>query len=153
MKGFCLRAKSESEDCIKTIKTYIMKVQKQFGKKVKFVWHDGAREFATNSLKDFYEDEGIEQQTTVPYAHQTNGTAERAIRTIVTIGRSMLHHAKLDKCFWAEAAMTAIYVKNRLPSPKIEHKTPFEIVYKSKPSVKHMRVFGCRTSVQGISTL
>ncbi|KAG2869751.1 hypothetical protein PC115_g25331 [Phytophthora cactorum] len=42
----------------------------------------------------------------------------------------MLHHAKLDKRFWAEAAMTAIYVKNRLPSPKIEHKTPFEIVYK-----------------------
>ncbi|KAG2872996.1 hypothetical protein PC115_g24476 [Phytophthora cactorum] len=147
MKGFCLRAKSESEDCIKTIKTYIMKVQKQFGKKVKFVRHDGAREFATNSLKAFYEDEGIEQQTTVPYAHQTNGTAERAIRTIVTIGRSMLHHAKLDKCFWAEAAMTAINVKNRLPSPKIEHKTPFEIVYKSKPSVKHMRVFGCRTYI------
>ncbi|KAG2891765.1 hypothetical protein PC114_g16900 [Phytophthora cactorum] len=144
MKDFCLRAKSESEDCIKT---YIMKVQKQFGKKVKFVRHDGAREFATNSLKDFYEDEGIEQQTTVPYAHQTNGTAERAIRTIVTIGRSMLHHAELDKCFWAEAAMTAIYVKNRLPSPKIEHKTPFEIVYKAKPSVKHMRVFGCRTYI------
>uniref|UniRef100_A0AAV1TXM0 Uncharacterized protein n=1 Tax=Peronospora matthiolae TaxID=2874970 RepID=A0AAV1TXM0_9STRA len=41
----------------------------------------------------------------------------------------MLHHAKLDKCFWAEAAMTAIYVKNRLPSPKVVHKTPFEIVY------------------------
>ncbi|KAG2909306.1 hypothetical protein PC117_g19691 [Phytophthora cactorum] len=161
MKGFCLRAKSESEDCIKT---YIMKVRKQFGKKVKFVRRDGSREFATNSLKDFYEDEGIEQQTTVSYAHQTNGTAERAIRTIVTIGRSMLHHAKLDKCFWAEAAMTAIYVKNRLPSPKIEHKTPFDIVFKSKLSVKHMRAFGCRTyiltpkekrlkSVQGISTL
>ncbi|KAG2763646.1 hypothetical protein PC112_g25720 [Phytophthora cactorum] len=43
--------------------------------------------------------------------------------------------------------MTAIYVKNRLPSPKIEHKTPFEIVYKCKPSVKHMRVFGCRTYI------
>uniref|UniRef100_H3H4I7 Integrase catalytic domain-containing protein n=1 Tax=Phytophthora ramorum TaxID=164328 RepID=H3H4I7_PHYRM len=99
------------------------------------------------SLKAFVEVEGIEQQTTVPYAHQTNGTAERAIRTIVTIGRSMLHHAKLDKCFWAEAAMTAIYVKNRLPSPKVEHETPFEIVYKSKPSVKHMRVFGCQTYI------
>ena len=93
--------------------------------------HDGAREFETNSIQVFYEDEGIEQQVTVPYAHQTNETAERAIRTIVTIGRSMLHHAKLDKCFWAEAAMTAIYVKNRLPSPKIAHKTPFEIVYAS----------------------
>ncbi|KAG4036723.1 hypothetical protein PC123_g27709 [Phytophthora cactorum] len=66
MKGFCLCGKSESEDCIKT---YIMKVQTQFGKKVKFVRHDGAREFATNSLKAFYEDEGIEQQTTVPASH------------------------------------------------------------------------------------
>ena len=101
--------------------------------------HDGAREFAANSLQAFYEDEGIEQQTTVPYANQTNGTAERAIRNIVTIGRSMLYHAKLDKRFWAEAAMTAIYVKNHLPSPKIAHKTPFKIINKSKPSVKHMR--------------
>ena len=93
MKGFCLRAKSESEG---HIKSYIVKIRTQFGKKVKFVRHDGAREFATNSLKNFYENEGIEQQTTVPYAHQTNGTAERAIRTIV--GRSLLHHARLDKC-------------------------------------------------------
>ncbi|KAG3045761.1 hypothetical protein PI125_g27063 [Phytophthora idaei] len=31
----------------------------------------------------------------------------------------MLHHAKLNKCFWAEVAMTAIYVKNRLSAPKI----------------------------------
>uniref|UniRef100_H3GN87 Retrovirus-related Pol polyprotein from transposon TNT 1-94-like beta-barrel domain-containing protein n=1 Tax=Phytophthora ramorum TaxID=164328 RepID=H3GN87_PHYRM len=121
-KGFCLHTKSESEDCIKT---YVTKVQTQFGKKVKFA---------------FYEDEGIEPQTTIPYAHQ-NGTTERAIRTIITIGRSMLHHVKLDKCFWDEAAMTAIYVNNRLPSPKMEHKTPFEIVYKFKPSVKHMHVF------------
>ena len=144
MKGFCMRAKSESEDLIKN---YIIKIQTQFGKTVKFVRHDGAREFATNSLKMFYEEQGIEQQTTVPYAHQTNGTAERAIRTIVTIGRSLLHHAKLDKCFWAEAAMTAIYVKNCLPSPMIPDMTPFEIVCKSKPSVKHMRVFGCQAYI------
>jgi len=84
----------------------------------------------------------------VPYAHQTtNGTAERAFRTTITIGRSMLHHAMLSKCFWAEAAMTAIYVKNRLPSPKIVHKTPFEIAYKSKPSVKFMRVFSCQAYI------
>uniref|UniRef100_A0AAV1TC48 Integrase catalytic domain-containing protein n=1 Tax=Peronospora matthiolae TaxID=2874970 RepID=A0AAV1TC48_9STRA len=92
MKGFSLRAKSDSEECIKK---YIMAVQTQFDYKVKFVRHDGAREFAANSLKAFYDDQGIEQQVTVPYAHQTNGTAERAIRTIVTIGRSMLHYAWL----------------------------------------------------------
>uniref|UniRef100_A0AAV1V998 Uncharacterized protein n=1 Tax=Peronospora matthiolae TaxID=2874970 RepID=A0AAV1V998_9STRA len=36
-------------------------VQTQFSKKVKFVGHEGSREFATNSLQVFYEDEGIEQ--------------------------------------------------------------------------------------------
>uniref|UniRef100_A0AAV1THQ5 Retroviral polymerase SH3-like domain-containing protein n=1 Tax=Peronospora matthiolae TaxID=2874970 RepID=A0AAV1THQ5_9STRA len=43
--------------------------------------------------------------------------------------------------------MTAVYVKNHLPSPKILHKTPFEIVYNSKSSVKHMRGFGCHTYI------
>ena len=141
MKVFCLHARSESED---RVKKYIIIIQTQFNKKVKFVRHDGSREFATTLLKAFYDDQGIEQQFTVPYAHQTNGTAERAIRTIVTIGRSMLHYAKLDKCFWAEAAMTAIYIKNRLPLPKYQDQTPFEIIHGVRPSVKHMRIFGCR---------
>uniref|UniRef100_A0AAV1V4G6 Integrase catalytic domain-containing protein n=2 Tax=Peronospora matthiolae TaxID=2874970 RepID=A0AAV1V4G6_9STRA len=129
------------------VRKYITVVQTQFSKKVKFVRHDGACELATNSLQMFYKDEGIEQQTTVTYAHQTNGTAERAIWTILTIGRSMLHHAKLDNCFWAEAAMTAIYVKNRLPSPKVVLKNTFEIVYNSTPSVKHMQAFGRQTYI------
>ena len=42
----------------------------------------------------------------MPYAQETNGTVEIAIRTNVTIGRSMPQHAKLKKCFWGEAAMT-----------------------------------------------
>ena len=79
--------------------------------------------------------------------HVLRSSRRLAIRTIVTIGRSMLHHAKMDKCFWAEADMKAVYVKNRLPSPKIAHKTPFEIVYNTKSSVKHMRVFGCPTFI------
>lgn len=140
IQGHCLEYKSESGALIMK---FIKQVANQFDRRVKFVRHDGAKEFATNDLKAFYTDRGIEPQVTVPYAHQTNSTAERNIRSIVTMGRSMLHHARLDKSFWAEAAMTAIYIKNRLPSPKSETKTPYEIIHGSKPSVKHMRVFGC----------
>uniref|UniRef100_A0AAV1TGK1 Reverse transcriptase Ty1/copia-type domain-containing protein n=1 Tax=Peronospora matthiolae TaxID=2874970 RepID=A0AAV1TGK1_9STRA len=43
--------------------------------------------------------------------------------------------------------MTSNYVKNRLPSPRVVHKTPFEIAYNLKPSVKHTRVFGCQTYI------
>ena len=59
MKDFCLRAKLESEECIRK---YIIAVQTQFDRKVRFVRHDGAREYATASLKAFYEDQGIQQQ-------------------------------------------------------------------------------------------
>ncbi|KAG6586647.1 Integrase catalytic core protein [Phytophthora cinnamomi] len=34
-----------------------------------------------------------------------------------------------------------------MSSPKSPDKTPFEIVYKSKPNVKHMRIFGCKAYV------
>ena len=144
MKAFCLHQKSNCED---QIIRYITQVKTQFGATVKFVRHDGAKEFVTTTIKKFYSNQGIVQQITVPYAHQANGTAERAIRSIVTMGRSMLHYAKLNKEFWAEAAMTAVYIKNRLPSPKVDNKTPYELVYKSKPSVQHMRVFGCLVHV------
>ena len=96
MKRFYLRAKSDSKDFIKT---YILKIQRQFGMKVKFVGHNGAHKFAIISLKLFYEDEGIKHQITISYVHQTNGIAERAIPTIVSIGRSIFHHAKVDKLF------------------------------------------------------
>ena len=43
--------------------------------------------------------------------------------------------------------MTAIYIKNHLPSLKCQDQTPFEIVNGFRPSVNHMRVFGCRAYV------
>ncbi|GAB9473188.1 putative Integrase, partial [Globisporangium polare] len=122
--------KSDSEAALKKL---IAQVTNQFGKYCKFVRHEGSKEISTNSVKQIYADRGIEQQVNAPYVHQTNGTVERGIRSIVTIGRNMLSHVRLDKSFWAEAAMTAIYIMNRLPSPKSDSKTPYEMVCKSKP--------------------
>uniref|UniRef100_A0AAV1UKT4 Uncharacterized protein n=1 Tax=Peronospora matthiolae TaxID=2874970 RepID=A0AAV1UKT4_9STRA len=66
MKGFSLRTKFDSETCIKK---YIVAVQMQYDCTIKYARHNVAREFATPSLKAFYDDQGIEQQVTVPYAH------------------------------------------------------------------------------------
>uniref|UniRef100_A0AAV1VEL2 Integrase catalytic domain-containing protein n=1 Tax=Peronospora matthiolae TaxID=2874970 RepID=A0AAV1VEL2_9STRA len=71
IKGCSLRAKSESEECIKK---YNLVVQAQFNYKVKFVRYDGAREFAANSLKAFYNDQEIEQK--LPF-YKRNGSAAR----------------------------------------------------------------------------
>ena len=83
--------------------------------------------FATNSPKNFYEDQGIEQQVMVPYAHQTNGTAERAIRTIVTIGRSLLHHAKRGSVFLGGSGNDSDLHQESTTIIKDDNKTPFKI--------------------------
>jgi len=115
-KGYCLHNKSESG---KRVMEYVNEVENHFNAKVLCVRHDGAKEFATNILKNFLSIMGIQQQVTVRYAHATNGTAERMIRTAVTMARCMLHHANLDKSFWAEACQTAIYIRNRMPTARL----------------------------------
>jgi len=58
--------------------------------------------------------------------------------------RSMLAHAGLPNCFWAEAVAAAAYVRNRTPSNSFkDHTTPYERWYGRKPNVSHLRVFGC----------
>lgn len=45
--------------------------------------------------------------------------------------------------FWGEAVCTVVYVLNRCPTKSLNSITPFEGWHGRKPSVKHLRTFGC----------
>jgi hypothetical protein len=45
-------------------------------------------------------------------------------------------------CLWAEAAMTAVYVQNRLPHSALGLKTPEEMFTGKKLEVSHLKIFG-----------
>ena len=49
----------------------------------------------------------------------------------------------LPQQFWRECILTTIYLINRFPTPLLEYKAPFELLYKEKPSYAHLRVFSC----------
>ena len=78
----------------------------------------------------------------VPYTPEQTGVAERANWTIVEMARSMLHIRQLDYKFWAEAVMTAVYLKNRNPTKALA-RTPEEEWSGLKLTVDHLRPFGC----------
>ncbi len=70
----------------------------------------------SNNFKKYLSDHGIQHQLTLAYTPQQNGVAERMNRTLMNLVRSMLHHKRIDKRFWAEALATAVYVRNRVTS-------------------------------------
>uniref|UniRef100_A0A803M3U8 Retrovirus-related Pol polyprotein from transposon TNT 1-94 n=1 Tax=Chenopodium quinoa TaxID=63459 RepID=A0A803M3U8_CHEQI len=56
--------------------------------------------------------------------------------------RSMQSNATLPPFLWIEALKTAVYILNRVPSKAVS-KTPFELFKGWKPSLRHMRIWGC----------
>eukprot|EP00253_Pinus_taeda_P003678 PITA_03678 len=57
--------------------------------------------------------------------------------------RSMLSGVGLRQEFLAEAVDTTCYLVNRSPSSTLDDKTPQEVWTGKKPSLSHLRVFGC----------
>eukprot|EP00253_Pinus_taeda_P024842 PITA_24842 len=64
-------------------------------------------------------------------------------KTLMERARSMLSGARLGQEFWAEVVETACYLVNISPSPTLEDKTPQEVWTVKKPSLSHLRVYGC----------
>jgi len=61
--------------------------------------------------------------------------------------RSRLSNSNLSKSLWDEALKMIVYILNCVPI-KVVPKTPFELFKGWKPSLKHMRVWGCPFEVR-----
>jgi hypothetical protein len=57
--------------------------------------------------------------------------------------RSLLHTGGFPPNFWAEACHTVVYTLNRTGSRLIPGNTPFTLWHGFKPSLEHLRIFGC----------
>jgi transposase InsO family protein len=115
--------------------------ENQTGKTVKAIRTDNGGEYLSRQFQDYFADKGILHQTTVPYTPQQNGKAERLNRTLMEKTRAMLKEATLEPKLWAEAVVTANYLRNRSPVSG-KPKTPWELFFGSRPDVSHLRTFG-----------
>ena len=128
------------------LQDYITKTSNKFQRKPLILRSDNGGEFTGGKIQEYLKRHGIEHQKTVPYTPEQNGVAERKNRTLTEMIRCMLTDSGLSQKYWGEAAMTATYLQNRLLSRTVE-KTPYELWHNEKPSVKHLRVFGCKAFV------
>ena len=137
---YIIKAKSE---CFAKFKEWKALVEKQCEHKIKVLRSDNGGEYVSIQFDELLKHEGIARQTSTPYTPQQNGVAERANRTIVEMARSMLHSQGLGYEFWAEAVVNAVYTRNRCPTSALQGMTPQQAWTGMKPSISHMRIFGC----------
>ncbi|CAI7803193.1 unnamed protein product [Closterium sp. NIES-54] len=119
-------------------------VERESGKRVKVIRSDRGGEFLVAEFRSWLKQHGIKQQLTTAYTPQSNGVAERANRTIIEGGRTILVDSGLPLRFWPLAIRHATVIKNRvLTHVGGQHWVPMEKWSGKKPLVDMLRVFGC----------
>ncbi|QRV82277.1 Pol polyprotein/retrotransposon [Ceratobasidium sp. AG-Ba] len=135
-----LKTKDQVFEAFKRWRAYI---ELSSGHRVKTLRTDGGGEYISNSMAAHLADAGILHQTTCPNSSQQNGVAERFFRTLLDRVRCMLAEAKMPWGWWAEAAMTAVHIYNRVPHSHLPGSDAPLSVWLDKPiSVRNIRVFG-----------
>jgi transposase InsO family protein len=118
-------------------------VQTQFSRNIKFFRSDNAMEYRESTFLTTLKQNGTLPHHSCPNTSQQNGHAERKHRHILDTIRALLLSASIPEHFWGEAALTAIYTINRVPSPTTLNRSPYELLYGSPPDYQSLRIFGC----------
>lgn len=137
---FFMKEKSETFTKFKEFKE---KVEGELNKEIKCIRTDNGREYLSNEFTNYLKEHKIRRQLTCPNTPQQNGVAERKNRHLAETCRSMPHAKNVPGRFWAKCMRTAAYIINRLPQPKLGFKSPHEMLWKVKPTISHLKVFGC----------
>lgn len=136
---YLMKNKGEVESIFKSWK---QKVEHESDYKLQRLRTDGGGEYIPQTLLTMLHDCGIKHEKTPAHTPEMNGVAERFNRTLVEMIKSMLYEAELDDAWWGEAAVTATYLLNIVPTAALENTTPFKEWKGVKPDLKHLRIFG-----------
>jgi len=141
-KMISVKILKNKSDAPAQIKNFIAAVSNQYNSVVKGVQTDGGGELVSNEMKEFYASKGITLQWTPAHTPELNGIAEAGNKTVINMTRTLLLASKLPSHMWAEAAQTAAYLINRLPTRILGGKSPMEMLTGRKPNLAHLRTFG-----------
>lgn len=127
---------------------FLSLVQNQFNASIKNLRTDNGSEYMDKVMKVVLADKGIHHQTSNVYTSQQNGIAERKHRHILSVARSLMFTMDVPKYLWSEAALTATYLINRMPSRVLNFVSPKEKLLTAFPhclllSELPFKIFGC----------
>jgi len=106
----------------------------------KFIRSNNGPEFL---LPDFYASKGIIHQRSCVETPEQNGRVERKHQHILNVGRALLFQSKLPNIFWCYAVLHSVFLTNRVSTPLLKNKSPYQVLYDYLPDIHSFKVFGC----------
>jgi hypothetical protein len=121
-------------------------IKREFNSTVRFLIAGDERGhgITDDSARAYCHQEGIEFQIRAPHVKQQNGSAERSGKSLIDRSRSVRVTSNIPLALSPEIYMCAAYLLNRTPTRALGWKTPFEMAYGKKPSLAHLKFYGCR---------
>ncbi|CAA0842865.1 Uncharacterized mitochondrial protein AtMg00710, partial [Striga hermonthica] len=90
-------------------------------------------------LKQFYTDFGILHQTSCVETPQQNAKVERKHQHLLQVARAILFHAHLPLTFWIDCVLAGAHIINRIPTPVLNQKSPFEMLFQKPTTYDHLK--------------
>jgi hypothetical protein len=121
------------------VKNFITLIETQYHITPKIVRTDNGPKFLLNS---FYASNGIFHHKSCVETPQQNHMVERKHQHILNVGRALLYQSKLPASYWSYALLHAAFIINRVTSPTLSNKSPYELLRNKVPDIDSFKVFG-----------
>jgi hypothetical protein len=141
---YFIRKKDEVFSCYKVFEKWL---NTQTNHVIRLLRADGGGEYISTEFKEHLSGQGTVLETTPRNTPELNARAERRHQIIINRIRAMLHASGLPRFMWAEAGCCASHLINRSPTANLDGMTPYEVIYKRKPNLSYLKIFGSTANV------